>query len=73
MLGPPRFNGSATQTQALLTSSPAIDPSGSHCVTPAGGVLTIDQRGFPRPHGSYCDIGAFEYYPPSLFLPFVRR
>ena len=73
LLGPLKFNGGATQTQALLTGSLAIDPGGDHCSTPAGGVLTVDQRGFHRPHGAYCDMGAFEFYPPGPFLPLVRR
>jgi uncharacterized repeat protein (TIGR01451 family)/CSLREA domain-containing protein len=50
-------NGGPTQTRALLTGSPAID---------AGNNATCalkDQRGVTRPHGSSCDIGAFEYTP----------
>lgn len=41
-------------THALLTGSPAID-AGSNAGCPAA-----DERGVPRPHGSVCDIGAFE-------------
>ncbi len=49
LLGPLQINGGATQTQALLTGSPAIDPAGNYCVTPAGAVLTVDQRDFLVP------------------------
>ena len=64
MLGPLQNNGGATQTQALLPGSPAIDQGGS-----ADGVTT-DQRGRSRPvdssaipppsGGNNSDIGAFE-------------
>ncbi|HUJ15248.1 MAG TPA: choice-of-anchor Q domain-containing protein [Thermoanaerobaculia bacterium] len=55
MLGPLADNGGPTQTFALLLGSPAIDAG--DC---AGGLLTVDQRGKPRPSGPKCDIGAFE-------------
>jgi hypothetical protein len=65
MLGPLQNNGGPTQTQALLTGSPAIDagnPSG--CTGPTEKLLTKDQRGQPRPDpedaGGGCDIGAYE-------------
>src|SRR2546425_1791117 len=45
-------NGGPTWTHALLSGSPAID-AGAGCET-------TDQRGFVRPQGSACDIGAFE-------------
>jgi CSLREA domain-containing protein len=65
--------GGPTQTHALCTGfaqphpdctagSPAIDAgANAHC--PA-----TDQRGAPRPHGSACDIGAYESgaQPPSV-------
>jgi uncharacterized repeat protein (TIGR01451 family)/CSLREA domain-containing protein len=63
LLGPLQFNGGPTQTQALITGSLAIDPGGNHCSTPTGDVLTVDQRGFVRPYGAYCDIGAYEFAP----------
>lgn len=63
LLGPLRFNGGPTQTQALLSHSPGIDQGnnllGSH----------EDQRGklsdtipypYPRISGSATDIGAYE-------------
>jgi hypothetical protein len=54
-LGPLADNGGATATHALLPGSPAIDAVQSACPPPA-----TDQRGFLRPAGPRCDIGAFE-------------
>ena len=51
-LGPLQNNGGPTETHALETASPAVD-AGAGC--PA-----TDQRGFPRPVGAACDIGAYE-------------
>lgn len=46
--------GGPTQTIPLLRGSSAIDAGDdAHC--PAA-----DQRGFPRPYGPHCDIGAYE-------------
>jgi peptidyl-prolyl cis-trans isomerase SurA len=54
-------NGGATETVALSGGSPAVDGGDSAgCPDPAGGVLTVDQRGQRRPAGGRCDIGAFE-------------
>lgn len=53
-------NGSPTQTTAIANSSPAVD-SGSDRVCQAAPVNGIDQRGYIRPYGTHCDIGAFEY------------
>ena len=53
-LGPLAGNGGPTQTQALLTGSPAIDAADS--AAPA-----TDQRGVSRPQGPASDIGAFEW------------
>jgi hypothetical protein len=64
MLGPLQNNGGPTQTQALLSGSPAIDagnPSG--CRDGNGNLLKTDQRGQLRPNKEDtvgCDIGAFE-------------
>lgn len=61
LLGPLADNGGPTFTHALLTGSPAIDagnPSG--CTDDAGTPILTDQRSFPRPEGTACDIGAFE-------------
>jgi hypothetical protein len=54
LLGPLENNGGETDTHPLNEGSRAIDngdPSG--CPTP-------DQRGFSRPQGPRCDIGAYE-------------
>jgi hypothetical protein len=64
LLGPLQNNGGPTQTQALLSGSPAIDagnPSG--CTDGNGHLLKTDQRGMPRhdPEDTRgCDIGAYE-------------
>lgn len=54
-LGPLAANGGPTPTQALLAGSPAVD-AGDDAACP-----TLDQRGVPRPQGSHCDIGAYEF------------
>ena len=46
-------NGGPTPTMALDVTSPAVDAGGATC-------LAVDQRGYGRPGGSACDIGAFE-------------
>jgi len=64
LLGPLAYNGGATQTRALLSGSPAIDAGEQPLCTDASGAqIAIDQRGYARPFGSFCDIGAFEFYP----------
>ncbi len=52
-------NGGPTYTMALLSGSPAIN-AGNNATCAASPVNNKDQRGFPRPVGSNCDIGAFE-------------
>jgi CSLREA domain-containing protein len=54
LLGPLQDNGGPTFTHELLAGSPAID-AGTNTGCPAA-----DQRGFPRPGGASCDIGAYE-------------
>lgn len=59
--------GGPTDTDALLSGSPAINggnPSG--CLGPTSTKLLTDQRGIARPQGSRCDIGAFEFRVPTL-------
>ena len=47
-------NGGVTYTMALVSTSPAIDVGhADHCPP-------TDQRGFPRPQGAGCDLGAYE-------------
>jgi hypothetical protein len=58
-LGPLTLNGpGTTATHALLKGSPAIDAG--ICTDEAGSDVTDDQRGFARPQGPKCDMGAFE-------------
>ncbi len=73
LLGPLQNNGGSTQTQALLKGSPAIDagnPNG--CIDFNVTVVDTDQRGWHRPNGLSCDIGAVEI---GLFVytPLVGR
>jgi hypothetical protein len=61
-LGTLQNNGGPTQTMALLAGSPAMNagnPSG--CTDGSGHVLTIDQRGDPRPSQGACDMGAYNH------------
>jgi hypothetical protein len=53
LLGPLELNGGKTETHEPLGDSPAIDAAGSSCPVD-------DQRGFARPAGQACDIGAVE-------------
>jgi hypothetical protein len=53
-LGPLANNGGPTQTHSIAPNSPAKNEAAGSC--PAA-----DQRGEPRPHGSACDLGAFEF------------
>lgn len=66
-LGRLRDNGGNTLTHALLPGSPALDAA--DCVDAEGVALAEDQRGFPRPQGDACDIGAFENQPPTIECP----
>jgi len=67
-------NGGPTPTQALLAGSPAID-KGSPGQPGSGGsnCPAVDQRGFPRPVGTACDIGAFESRGGLLVLGMVPK
>ncbi|RYX83627.1 tandem-95 repeat protein [bacterium] len=55
--------GGPTSTYALAANSPAIDAGGT--------TLTIDQRGYTRPHGTAPDIGAFEFIPSPTNTNFI--
>jgi CSLREA domain-containing protein len=59
LLGPLADNGGPTETQALLSGSPAIDAAA------ADGCPQHDQRGTSRPQGAGCDIGAYERVEPT--------
>lgn len=61
-LGPLGSDGGPIPTMALLTGSPAIN-AGDNSACPA-----TDARGVSRPQGGVCDIGAYEYAPPTLAL-----
>ena len=78
MINPLGQNSGLTQTHSLQPDSPAINggnPDG--CFDSNQQILTIDQRGYPRPSGSIdsrCDIGAYEWDGwPSVFLPLITR
>ncbi|HEY0180542.1 MAG TPA: right-handed parallel beta-helix repeat-containing protein [Dokdonella sp.] len=62
LLGPLHGNGGPTATVALLPGSNAIDGGDpmQTCTDPNLVPLTVDQRGFVRPVGASCDIGAYE-------------
>jgi len=68
MLGPLQDNGGPTETHlpgagsALIDAIPAPD-----CTGLEGAALTVDQRGFTRPVGGGCDIGAVEVVIELLF------
>ena len=53
-LDPLANNGGPTLTHALSPNSPARDAAAGNC-------SSMDQRGEPRPHGSACDLGAYEF------------
>jgi hypothetical protein len=65
LLGPYGDHGGPIPSLPLTPPSPAVDggdPAG--CSDAGGALLTVDQRGLPRPMGARCDIGAFELQGP---------
>lgn len=65
LLLPLANNGGATDTMAIRAGSPAINSAdATNCAT-----VATDQRGFSRPVGPACDIGAFEL---PAGLPFIN-
>ena len=60
LLGALADNDGPTLTMALLPGSPAIDAGNNASAPPT------DQRGVLRPVGANCDIGAYEFSPPSI-------
>ena len=69
-------NGGPTETVALLATSAAVNaipvsPT-NYCTDANGNPVTTDQRGVPRPQGSGCDIGAFEYFHSLYLVPAVQ-
>jgi len=68
-----RNNGGSTMTRRLLSGSPAIDAANPAQPGSGGTACPItDQRGFRRPQGQRCDVGAYELGP-VYFLPWVQR
>lgn len=55
-------NGGSTQTMLPQEDSPVVNAGGDSC-------LATDQRGFTRPAGTACDIGAVEVQWPTLNVP----
>ena len=53
-------NGGPTLTHKLFEGSNAISNGVNNCPDVSGATLTNDQRGFARPVGRGCDIGAVE-------------
>jgi predicted outer membrane repeat protein len=68
-LAPLANNGGSTQTMALLPGSPAID---GVTLNAPNGCPSSDQRGWHRPYGSYCDIGAYERGA-FVYLPLILK
>lgn len=70
-LNPLTDNGGATRTHALQSNSVALDEANSGTSASFFDCRTVDQRGEPRPIDAdidgfaICDIGAYEYQPPS--------
>jgi uncharacterized repeat protein (TIGR01451 family) len=58
-LGAIKNNAGPSETQALKDGSDAID-AGDDSVCTDSDVNSVDQRGFTRPFGPSCDIGAYE-------------
>jgi predicted outer membrane repeat protein len=72
-LGPLQDNGGPTWTMALGPLSAAID-AGDDAICAAAPVNNLDQRGFIRPIGPHCDIGALEQEPYlGTWFPIVLR
>ena len=69
-LGPLQDNGGPTLTMALLPGSPALGTGA--CTDADGAPLLVDQRGFPRPQVTGCDIGAFQNQAPTLICPVAQ-
>jgi hypothetical protein len=59
------MNGGPTETMLPDPGSPAL-VNGGTCTDPTTATpLTVDQRGFRRPSGNPCDIGAVQFQPPG--------
>lgn len=61
--------GGNTETHGLDSTSSAIDGgNAAGCGDGNLGTLSRDQRGYLRPMGAACDIGAFEYAAPGVVI-----
>lgn len=60
-LAPLMENGGGIPTHALLAASAAIDGGNPTGCADTNGLLTTDERGYPRT--GHCDIGSFELQP----------
>ena len=65
LLGTLAATPTASSTLALAPSSPAINAA-AECTDPPGNAVTRDQRAVPRPQGTACDAGAFEFAAPVI-------
>ena len=74
VLGPLQNNGGPTRTTALRPGSAALDAA-DDAICAAPPVNNLDQRGYPRPLGAHCDIGAYELFQPTdyVYLPIIMR
>lgn len=72
-LQPLADNGGNTLTHAISKESTAVD-AGNNEVCTTSPVNGVDQRGFERPSGTACDIGAFEGdFTYKVMLPLIMR
>jgi predicted outer membrane repeat protein len=69
-LGAPANNGGPTLTELPASTSPLIDrvPLAACQTAPLATGITADQRGFVRPSGFGCDIGAVEVQVPTVVV-----
>lgn len=70
-LGLRGYYGGLTPLLPLMWGSAAVD-AGDNAACAAAPVGGRDQRGFPRPIGPACDIGAVEQER-ALYLPFITK
>jgi len=72
LLLPLADNGGPTWTHQFLFNSPPHDVI-PNATNGCGNPYTTDQRGYVRPFGSLCDIGALESALLGLFMPLIAR
>jgi CSLREA domain-containing protein len=64
LLGPLADNGGSSMTRLPGPGSPALDA----VPLDGAGCAATDQRGATRPHGTGCEIGAYEIAPPDVAI-----